>query len=43
MITDEAVAAHGLPGSPVSLPAWQALSDHNKKTGHVHLRDLDFR
>lgn len=32
-------AARGLPGSPVSLPVWQALSDHHKKAGQAHLRD----
>ena len=39
MTTDEAAAARGLPGSPVSLPAWQALAAHHLKTGQVHLRE----
>ncbi|MEO8153912.1 MAG: glucose-6-phosphate isomerase [Rhizobacter sp.] len=29
-----------MTGSPVSLSAWQALSDHHKATGKAHLRDL---
>ena len=37
---DEAASAQRLARPPVSLPAWQALSDHHRKTGMVHLRDL---
>jgi len=37
---DASAVAGGLPGSPGSLAAWQALSAHQMKTGHVHLRDL---
>ena len=39
MTSDEAAAARGLPGSPISLPAWQALTAHHLKTGQIHLRD----
>ena len=28
-----------LPGSPVSLPAWQALTAHHSQTGKMHLRE----
>ena len=39
MTPDEAAVARGLPGSPISLPAWQALTAHHLKSGQVHLRD----
>ena len=29
-----------MTGSVVSLPAWKALSEHHKKTGHTHLREM---
>ncbi|MEO6407857.1 MAG: glucose-6-phosphate isomerase [Burkholderiaceae bacterium] len=37
---DAAAEARNRPGSPVSLPAWEALNTHHMKTGHAHLRDL---
>jgi glucose-6-phosphate isomerase len=40
MTFDDVAAARGMPGSPVSRPAWQALCAHHTKTGDVHLRDL---
>ncbi len=40
MTFDDVAAARGLPGSPVSRPAWHALCAHHTKTGHVHLREL---
>ena len=40
MTFDDVAAARDLPGSPVSLVAWQALTAHHTKTGHIHLRDL---
>ena len=39
MSSDDASTASDLPGSPVSLPAWQALTAHYRKTGQVHLRE----
>ena len=39
MNPDEAAAARGLPGLPVSLPAWQALTAHHGMTSQVHLRE----
>ena len=36
----DVAAARDLPGSPVSLIAWQALTDHLRTTAHIHLRDL---
>ena len=29
-----------MTGSVVSLPAWKSLSEHHKKTGHTHLREM---
>ena len=40
MTVDKVAAARGLPGSPVTLAAWQALNAHLTKTRQVHLRDL---
>ncbi len=39
MTSDDVAAARGLPGSPVSRPAWQALAAHHLKTGQRHLRE----
>ncbi len=39
-LVDDVASAQRLTGPPVSLASWQALSDHHRKTGHVHLRDL---
>ena len=40
MTVDKVADARGVPGSPVTLVAWQALNAHLTKTRQVHLRDL---
>ena len=32
-------ATYDLPGSPLLLPAWHALTEHHLQTGHIHLRE----
>jgi glucose-6-phosphate isomerase len=40
MTFDGVAAARSFLGSPVSRPAWQALSAHHTAIGHLHLRDM---
>ena len=39
MTTARTTESRSLPGSPVSLPAWQALTAHHLQTGQMHLRE----